>query len=89
MVQSRCGLLCGECGCREQMNCKGCVNIAKPFWADACPVKACCENKGLAHCGECNEFPCALLNQFSYDKKQGDNGKRIEQCKIWKGEIKS
>jgi hypothetical protein len=24
-----------------------------------------------------------LLHQFAYDKEQGDNGKRIEQCKAW------
>lgn len=89
MVQSRCGLLCSECGFREQMNCKGCVNIEKPFWGDACPIKACCESKELAHCGECSEFSCALLHQFSFDKKQGDNGKRIEQCKNWANGEKS
>ncbi|MFZ2537606.1 MAG: hypothetical protein WAX04_01735 [Oscillospiraceae bacterium] len=37
----------------------------------------------MEHCGQCNEFPCALLKQFSYDEEQGDNGKRIEQCKNW------
>lgn len=45
-------------------------HIHKPFWGDSCPVKLCCENKGKEHCGECLEFPCALLNQFSYDEKQ-------------------
>jgi hypothetical protein len=24
-----------------------------------------------------------LLNQFAYDKEQGDDGKRIEQCRKW------
>ena len=54
MVESRCGILCGECGYREQMNCGG--------------------------------FPCDLLNMFAYDKEQGDNGKRIEQCRKWAGQ---
>ena len=39
MIESRCGLLCSECNYREQMNCKGCIVIHKPFWGDACPVK--------------------------------------------------
>ena len=82
MVESRCGILCNACEYREQMGCKGCTNIEKPFWGD-CPVMACCESKSHTHCGECTEFPCALLNQFAYDEQQGDNGKRIEQCKIW------
>lgn len=83
MVDSMCGILCGECKYREQMECKGCVNISKPFWGDSCPVKSCCESKHKEHCGLCEEFPWALLNKFSYDKEQGDNGKRIEQCRKW------
>ena len=84
MVESRCGILCGECEYRGQMNCGGCVHIEKPFWGESCPVKSCCEEKGLAHCGECESFPCGLLNQFAYDEKQGDNGKRIVQCRKWR-----
>lgn len=83
MIQSRCGILCDECEYRESMNCKGCVTMDKPFWGEACAVKSCCENKGLEHCGQCNSFPCKTLNEFAYDKEQGDNGKRIEQCKAW------
>lgn len=84
MLESRCGLLCTQCEYKEQMNCQGCLNIEKPFWGDTCPIKSCCENKGNAHCGKCTDFPCTTLNQFSYDEKQGDNGKRIEQCKKWR-----
>ena len=83
MVESRCGILCGECEYREKMNCGGCVHIEKPFWGDSCPVKSCCESKTLQHCGLCADFPCDLLNQFAYDKEQGDDGKRIEQCRKW------
>lgn len=84
MIESRCGILCSECTYREQMNCAGCVHMEKPFWGDSCPVKACCEAKQHEHCGECEHFPCDLLNEFAYDENQGDNGKRIEQCKCWK-----
>lgn len=83
MIESRCGLLCNKCEYKEQVNCKGCLNIDKPFWGDVCPVKSCCESKEYEHCGMCLEFPCAILEQFSYDEKQGDNGQRIEQCKQW------
>ena len=83
MVESRCGILCGECGYREQTGCKGCVNIDRPFWGESCPVKACCEGRGLEHSGLCPDFPCALLHQFSYDAEQGDGEKRIEQCRAW------
>lgn len=83
MFESRCGLLCNTCSFRETRGCKGCTNIEKPFWADSCPVKSCCESKAKNHCGECKEFVCSLLHTFAYDKDQGDNGARIEQCKVW------
>ncbi len=84
MVQSRCGIVCSECAYKEQVNCQGCIHISKPFWGDVCPVKSCCENKKLEHCGCCDTFPCELLHSFAYDKEQGDDGKRIEQCKMWR-----
>lgn len=82
-VESRCGILCSACAYREQMNCAGCIQIQKPFWGDNCPVKTCCETKRHQHCGQCEEFPCALLKQMAYDEKQGDGGKRIARCKCW------
>lgn len=86
MIESRCGLLCSQCAYRAQVNCPGCAAISKPFWGERCPVKSCCEEKGLAHCGACDSFPCALLHQFAYDPKQGDEGRRIEQCRCWRQE---
>ena len=83
MIQSRCGLRCQECEYRESMNCAGCLQIEKPFWGESCPIKACCEGRARMHCGECREFPCALLLDFSYDKEQGDGGKRLWQCRCW------
>lgn len=82
MIESRCGIVCSECAYKEKMNCKGCVNIDNPFWGE-CPVKKCCEEKQFENCGMCIDFPCDLLKKFAYDKEQGDNGKRIEQCKCW------
>lgn len=86
MIQSRCGLCCQTCEYKDSMGCMGCLAINKPFWGEACPVKSCCENKQLSHCGECTDFPCALLHEFSYDPKQGDGGARIHQCACWRKE---
>ena len=85
MVKSRCGIVCDTQKCKEAwgLDCAGCVNIDKPPWGDSCPVKSCCESRGHEHCGQCSEFPCALLNEFAYDKEHGDNGLRIEQCRQW------
>lgn len=41
------------------------------------------KKKKLKHCGECTDFPCAQLNEFAYDEKEGDCGVRLDQCKIW------
>ncbi len=84
-IESRCGIRCSECEYKESVNCQGCINITKPFWGESCPVKSCCEGKNLDCCGECDEFPCDLLKSFAYDKEQGDNGLRIENCKTWCG----
>ena len=86
MVESRCGILCSECEYKEKMGCQGCINIEKPFWGELCPVKKCCEEKEFLHCGMCSEFPCELLIQYAYDEEQGDDGKRIVQCRCWKKE---
>ena len=84
MIESRCGILCADCHYREPLGCAGCIAISKPVWGDSCPVKSCCEGKGLEHCGLCGEFPCAVLNRFSYDAEQGDDGRRIQQCIAWR-----
>lgn len=86
MIASRCGLLCGECQYRESMGCAGCAEIERPFWGKACPVKSCCEGRGLAHCGQCGDFPCQLLHSFAYDPQQGDGGARLAQCEKWREE---
>jgi hypothetical protein len=83
MIESRCGILCSRCKYKDEVGCAGCINIDKPFRGDSCPVKHCCERQGTLHCGLCSDFPCALLNEFAYDKEQGDGGLRIEQCRLW------
>lgn len=83
MTESRCGLLCSNCKHRGKVKCQGCISIDSPFWGKVCAVKVCCEEKKLNHCGECNDFPCGMLNQFSFDKEEGDDGERILQCRKW------
>jgi len=83
-MKSRCGIVCNIEICKEAfgVDCPGCINMEKPFWGE-CEVKICCESKELEHCGECENFPCEVLNKYAYDPEQGDNGERIEQCKKW------
>ena len=84
MIESRCGILCNECKYKDEVGCKGCTNIDKPFWGDSCDVKTCCEARGFAYCGQCPDFPCETLKSMSYADEEGDNGKRIETCRIWR-----
>ena len=56
------------------------------IWSDKCVIKDSCESKGHQHCGMCETFPCDQLKAFAYDEKQGDDGKRIQQCQVWKDE---
>lgn len=81
---SHCGIYCGDCEYREEMNCPGCVASEGAMFWGSCPVAACCREKELDNCGLCAEFPCDLLNKFAYDKEQGDNGQRIENLRQWK-----
>ena len=85
IIDTRCGLCCAECEWREPNNCRGCIESnGQPFHGE-CPVAVCAQNKGLLHCGECDNFPCELLVQYSCDPEHGDKpaGTRIEQCLRW------
>ena len=85
MVDSRCGLRCTTCEYREPFACGGCIETkGHPFHGE-CPIAVCSQNRGILHCGECLDFPCGLLRQYSCDPEHGDTpkGKRIEQCRIW------
>lgn len=81
MIESRCGLLCSDCSFRGSDGLQRVRADGKAPLADNCPVKSCCEQKGLRHCGECDDFVCPLLHTFAYDMEQSNHGARIEQCK--------
>jgi len=84
LIRSRCGIFCTECRYREKMKCPGCMEAkGQVFWGE-CALATCSVQKGLAGCEECPEMPCERLKEFSYDKKQGDNGQRIENLRAWK-----
>jgi len=34
---------------------------------DDCPTRLCAIKRGLLHCGECENFPCRILNDFYND----------------------
>lgn len=82
MFESRCGICCNSCERKEQVHCKGCLEMKLPFWGGECEVKSCCEERGLDHCGVCPEFPCEMLSTMGVD--QGfDPEPRLRQCRTW------
>ena len=87
MIDTRCGLRCETGGYTVPCSCDGCISTnGHPFHGE-CPVALRCQNRGIVHCGECKDFPCDLLKQYSCDPEHGDDppGARIEQCRKWAG----
>jgi hypothetical protein len=66
------------------MGCPGCqATDGKLFWGE-CEVAMCCMAKGHDHCGQCQEFPCAILNAYAHHPEHGDlRGTRILNLRAW------
>ena len=49
----------------EDIQCTGCRSEgAKIVHCEVCPVRKCCIERGVAHCGQCRDFPCETLEEF-------------------------
>jgi len=72
-----CGLNCLLCykhlsaknpcpGCRQE-------GAGKPAHCQRCSRKECAQSKGLAHCFQCEQFPCKLIKNLerTYSKRYG------------------
>ena len=88
MIETRCGLCCSNCSYREPYDCKGCIKTGGHPFHGECPVAKCAEGRGLVHCGQCPDFPCELLMQYSCDPEHGDHpaGARIRELLKWRNE---
>lgn len=65
---SYCGVFCGKCGnYKKNENCQGCRN--ETILIDDCGIRVCAAKRGLLHCGECADFPCAELDAFYHNGK--------------------
>jgi hypothetical protein len=80
-----CGAYCGACEWKPKVNCQGCQAAkGKMFWGE-CQIAKCCMRKGLSHCGECGDLPCAALQAVVADPEHGDQGQRLLNLKAWAG----
>jgi len=51
---------------RKNPLCRGCRNHTEDcFFKCSCHFFPCCENRKIAHCGECGEFPCKRYSEFA------------------------
>ncbi len=79
-----CGAYCGVCEWKEKIGCKGCkANAGNMFWGE-CDKAKCCIEKGLDHCGVCDQMPCKMLQDLFNDPEHGDNGVRQQNLQNWK-----
>ena len=85
-IESYCGLVCSSCSFREKNSCPTCrAAQGKMFWG-MCKLAACCIQRKLDHCGQCPEFPCETLKEYSLDAKSGQYDGRIENLRRERGE---
>ena len=52
----------------KNMYCCGCFGDRAHHWSADCAMLLCCVERGLAHCAQCDEFPCAHVTAFEQDE---------------------
>jgi hypothetical protein len=68
----------------EKLRCGGCNGAKEDHWSADCWILKCCvDDKGLAFCSECLDFPCAKLEEWA--KGNDKYGKALERLKGMKG----
>ena len=63
---SYCGVDCSECMDLINFKCPGC-RFSPWTEEDICPPVKCCRDRNLDYCGQCEEFPCEMMEEF-YDE---------------------
>lgn len=75
-----CGDYCGKCP-NYSDKCSGCI----PSLHEDCYFVKCCLEKGIEHCGFCNDFPCKKLSEFvPDDRSECPPGFHIENLRVRK-----
>ncbi|MDR0908395.1 MAG: DUF3795 domain-containing protein [Spirochaetaceae bacterium] len=85
-IESYCGIECKKCE-YQSGGCAGCIALKGILPWGKCDIAECAKEKGKRFCGECADFPCEIINRYSFDAEHGDNGARIEHCKALKAEL--
>jgi len=84
---SYCGLESANCDYIKSQTCGGCIATKGQSFHGVCEIAECANQRNKRFCGECENFPCEILERYSHDKEHGDDGKRIERCKTIKSDM--
>ena len=79
-----CGVDCAACADYAEKKCPGCRRSEWPD-GDPCPPVACCRKREIEFCGQCADFPCAMMREFYEEsdshRAAGERMKRLSQEK--------
>ncbi len=50
----------------DQLSCKGCLSDQPWLYCVSCTIKSCARGKDIEGCHECDDFPCAIINDFPF-----------------------
>jgi len=48
----------------EEARCHGCRSEVRSFYCRSCEIKTCAEEKKIAFCALCDDYPCIMLREF-------------------------
>jgi hypothetical protein len=48
----------------NDIKCNGCMSNTIFMHCQQCEIRDCCQDKGYSGCHECDEFPCAFIDNF-------------------------
>jgi hypothetical protein len=51
----------------ERIRCDGCRGQLDAHWSPDCQMMLCAKEKGFQYCFQCQDFPCASVNEFRSD----------------------
>ena len=50
----------------DHVKCEGCLSDELYVYSKTCPIRSCTIEKGIEGCHQCNDFPCTLIEDFSF-----------------------
>lgn len=66
---------------QDEIKCDGCLSDNTFVHCATCPIKNCIKEKRLEGCYLCNEWPCAIIEKFSFEEARREIKRAIP---IWR-----